>query len=63
MEGMKKIKSMSFYQYSWNSEVETTWISLIGWRLIVNTKYKIDIQFYVNEATAKKIEFGNTARE
>ena len=31
MEGMKKMKSMSFHQYSWNSEVETTWISLIGW--------------------------------
>ena len=31
MEGTKKIKSMSFHQYSWNSEVETTWISLIGW--------------------------------
>ena len=29
--GQKKIKSMSFHQYSWNSEVETTWISLIGW--------------------------------
>ena len=22
---------MPFYQYSWNSKVETTWISLIGW--------------------------------
>ena len=31
MEGMKKIKSTSFHQYSWNSEVETIWISLIGW--------------------------------
>ena len=31
MEGKKKIKSTSFHQYSWNSEVETTWISLIGW--------------------------------
>ena len=31
MEGMKKIKSTSFHQYSWYSEVETTWISLIGW--------------------------------
>ena len=31
MEGTKKIKSTSFHQYSWNSEVETTWISLIGW--------------------------------
>ena len=31
MEGTKKIKSTSFHQYLWNSEVETTWISLIGW--------------------------------
>ena len=31
MEGTKKIKSTSFHQYSWNSEVETNWISLIGW--------------------------------
>ena len=31
LEGTKKIKSTSFHQYSWNSEVETTWISLIGW--------------------------------
>ena len=30
MEGMKKIKSKSFHQYSCNAEVETTWISLIG---------------------------------
>ena len=29
--GRKKIKSTSFHQYSWNSEVETTWISMIGW--------------------------------
>ena len=26
-----KFKSSSFHQYSWSSEVETTWISLIGW--------------------------------
>ena len=31
MEGKKKINSSSFRQYSWNSEVETTWIRLIGW--------------------------------
>ena len=31
MEGTKKLKSTSFHQYSWNSEVETTWISLISW--------------------------------
>ena len=30
MEGTKKIKSMSFHQYLWNSEVEATWISLNG---------------------------------
>ena len=29
--GIKKLKSRSFHQYSWNTEVETTWISLIGW--------------------------------
>ena len=27
----KKIKTTSFDQYSWNSKVEKTWISLIGW--------------------------------
>ena len=26
-----KLKPRSFHQYLWNSEVETTWISLIGW--------------------------------
>ena len=31
MEGMKKIKPTLFHQCTWNSEVETTWISLIGW--------------------------------
>ena len=31
MEGTKKIKLMLFHQYSWNSEVGTTWISLISW--------------------------------
>ena len=30
-QGDKKIKSKSFHQYSWNSKVGTTWISLIGW--------------------------------
>ena len=29
--GTKNLKSRSFHQYSWNSEVETTWISLIRW--------------------------------
>ena len=27
----QKIKTTSFHQYLWNSELETTWISLIGW--------------------------------
>ena len=27
------------HQYSWNSEVETTWISLIGWPLRTSTTY------------------------
>ena len=30
VEGTKKIKTMSFHQYSQNSEVEKTLISLIG---------------------------------
>ena len=29
--GDKKIETTSFHQYLWNSEVETTWISLICW--------------------------------
>ena len=31
-EGPKKIKTTLFHWYSWNSEVETTWNSLICWR-------------------------------
>ena len=41
MEGTKKIKSMSFHQYSWNSEVETTWISLIGWHHKTSNTYLV----------------------
>ena len=37
MEGTKKIKSMSFHQ---NSEVETTWISLIGWHHKISSRYQ-----------------------
>ena len=44
MEGMKKIKSTSFHQYSWNSEVETTWISLIGWHHKTSNKYVANVQ-------------------
>ena len=36
----KKIKSTSFHQYSWNSEEETTWISLIGWHHKTFTIYQ-----------------------
>ena len=39
--GQKKIKSMSFHQYSWNSEVETTWISLIGWHHKTSTVHPL----------------------
>ena len=39
MEGTKKLKSMSFHQYSWNSEVETTRISLIGWHHKTSTNH------------------------
>ena len=41
MKGTKKIKSMSFHQYSWNSEVEKYWISLIGWHHKTSTVYCI----------------------
>ena len=37
--GDKKIKSTSFHQYSWISDVETTWISLIGWHHKTSTTY------------------------
>ena len=37
--GQKKIKTTSFHQYPWNSEVETTWISLIGWPLKTSIDY------------------------
>ena len=30
-EGQNKIKTKFFHQYSSNSEVETSWISLVGW--------------------------------
>ena len=43
VEGTKKIKTMSFHQYSWNSEVETTWISLIGWSQKTSNKYSVDL--------------------
>ena len=46
MKGMKKIKSMSSHQYSWNSEVETTWIILICWHHKTSTMYT-----YVNAMT------------
>ena len=39
MEGTKKIKSTSFHPYSWNSEVETTWISSVGWHHKTSTMY------------------------
>ena len=43
MEGTKKIISMSFHQYSWNSEVETTWISLIGWYHKTSNVYVVSV--------------------
>ena len=39
MEGTKKVKSRSIHQYSWNSEVETTWNGLIGWRHRTSNTY------------------------
>ena len=37
--GTKRLKSMSFYQYSWNSEAESTWKSLNGWPHRMPTNY------------------------
>ena len=39
--GIKKLRSMLFHQYSWNSEVETTWISLICWAHRTSSMYWI----------------------
>ena len=33
------MKSMLFHKYSWNSEVETIWISLIGWHYKTSNIY------------------------
>ena len=39
--GTKKTISRLFHQYSWNSEVETTWKSLICWRHRTSTTYLV----------------------
>ena len=39
-EGTKKLKTTLFHWYSWNSEVETTWNSLICWRHRTSTPYQ-----------------------
>ena len=45
------MKSMSFHQYSWNSEVETNWISLIDWHHKTSTTYPCIIGLmYHNES-------------
>ena len=46
MEGTKK-KIMSFHQYSWNSEVGTTWISLICWHQKTSNRYVLEKEYYV----------------
>ena len=48
MEGTKKIKSTLFHQYSWYSEVETTWISLISWHQKTSSTYAIKGYMYKN---------------
>ena len=50
MDGTKKIKSTSFHQYSCNSEVETTWISWIGWHHKISNIY-----YYVYALKLKKL--------
>ena len=55
MEGMKKIKSTSFHQYSWNSEVEAKWISLIGWHHKTSIKY-VSYMLFKNHALKLHLE-------
>ena len=38
-KGTKKIKTTLFHWYSWNSELETTWNSWIGWRHRTSNTY------------------------
>ena len=54
MEGTKKIKTTLSNQYSWNSEVETTWISLIGWPHKTSIIYLID---YLILASSEEASF------
>ena len=52
VEGMKKIKTMLFHWYSWNSEVKVFWISLIGWPQKKSSTYvwvlyvRLDVVYY-----------------
>ena len=41
-------KKGSFYQYSWNSEVEANWKSLIGWPLRTSNTYMLFLAFVGN---------------
>ena len=48
MEGTKKkVKSRSFQQYLWNSEIYTTWINLIGWPHKTSSIYYLLFQNFV----------------
>ena len=40
----KKIEKTLFHWYSWNSEVETTRNSLIGWRHRTSTRHYVNLQ-------------------
>ena len=42
-EGTKKMFSRLFHQYSWNSEVKTTWKGLICWQHRTSTNYVVGI--------------------
>ena len=51
--------SRSFLQYSWNSEVETTWKSLICWRHRTSITYNIHIGTHEPISTSKFSPFRN----
>ena len=52
--GTKKTKSRLFHQYSWNSEVETTWISLILWPHRTSNIYVCIVFMYLETRALKK---------
>ena len=45
----RKLMECFFHQYSWNVEVETTWISFIGWPLKTTRQYYVPTLTIIND--------------